>query len=79
MLQGIADCFFVENGEIVLIDYKTDRVTSEAVLADRYRMQLKLYSAAFEKLRGQRVKEAYLYSFSLGRKVPIPLNQERTV
>ena len=73
MLQGIADCFFVEDGEIVLIDYKTDRVSSEAVLADRYRMQLKLYSAAFEKIRGQRVKEAYLYSFSLERKVRIPL------
>ena len=73
MLQGIADCFFVEDGEIVLIDYKTDRVNSESVLADRYRVQLKLYSAAFEKIRGQKVKEAYLYSFSLERKIRIPL------
>ncbi|MBQ8781315.1 MAG: helicase-exonuclease AddAB subunit AddA [Oscillospiraceae bacterium] len=73
MLQGIADCFFVENGEIVLIDYKTDRVNSEKVLAERYSLQLKLYSAAFEKIRRQKVKEAYLYSFALGRKVSIPL------
>lgn len=73
MLQGIADCFFVENGEIVLIDYKTDRVSSDSELADRYTLQLKLYSAAFEKIRRLKVKEAYLYSFALGRKVPVDL------
>lgn len=74
MLQGIADCFFVEDGGIVLIDYKTDRVRSEDVLIGRYALQLRLYSAAFEKIRGLKVKEAYLYSFSLGRKVRIPID-----
>ncbi len=71
MLQGIADCLFREDGGYVLIDYKTDRVSSENVLADRYRMQLKLYSAAMEKITGVRVKEAYLYSFGLDRTVRI--------
>ncbi len=71
MLQGIADCMFEENGEIVLIDYKTDRGVSEKTLADRYDLQLKLYGAALCKIFGKPVKEAYLYSFSLGKAVRV--------
>lgn len=69
MLQGIADCMFEEEDGIVLIDYKTDKVQSESVLISRYDLQIKLYAAALEKIFGKRVKEAYLYSFSLGRAV----------
>lgn len=69
MLQGIADCMFEENGEIVLIDYKTDRVGSEGTLLARYDLQIKLYAAALGKIFGKRVGGAYLYSFSLGRAV----------
>lgn len=69
MLQGIADCMFEEDGEIVLVDYKTDRVSSENILVSRYDLQIKLYSAALSKIFGKRVREAYLYSFSLGKAV----------
>ncbi|MDE5859319.1 MAG: PD-(D/E)XK nuclease family protein, partial [Oscillospiraceae bacterium] len=69
MLQGIADCMFEENGEIVLIDYKTDKVKSECILLSRYDLQIKLYAAALGKIFGKRVGEAYLYSFSLGKAV----------
>lgn len=71
MLQGIADCMFEEDGGIVLIDYKTDRVNSERMLAQRYDLQLKLYSAALSKIFGKPVKEAYLYSFALGKAVKV--------
>lgn len=71
MLQGIADCMFEEDGEIVLIDYKTDRGAGEKVLADRYDLQIKLYAAALGRIFGKRVKEAYLYSFALGRAIKI--------
>ncbi len=76
MLQGIADCMFEENGEIVLVDYKTDRVSSPAVLISRYDLQIKLYGAALGRIFGKRVKEAYLYSFSLGKAVKAPLGAE---
>lgn len=76
MLQGIADCMFEENGEIVLVDYKTDRVTSPSVLVSRYDLQIKLYGAALGRIFGKRVKEAYLYSFSLGMAVKAPLGAE---
>lgn len=71
MLQGIADCMFEEDGEIILIDYKTDRVKSAGTLAARYDLQLKLYSAALGRIFGKRVKEAYLYSFALGEAVRV--------
>ncbi len=71
MLQGIADCMFEEEGEIVLIDYKTDRGVSEKTLADRYDLQLRLYGAALCRIFGKHVKEAYLYSFSLGKAVKV--------
>lgn len=69
MLQGIADCMFEEDGEIVLIDYKTDRVGSEKALVSRYDLQIKLYAAALGRIFGMRVKAAYLYSFSLNKAV----------
>ncbi|MDE6746762.1 MAG: PD-(D/E)XK nuclease family protein, partial [Oscillospiraceae bacterium] len=71
MLQGIADCMFEEDGEIVLIDYKTDRGVGEKTLADRYDLQIKLYGAALGRIFGKRVREAYLYSFALGRAIRV--------
>ena len=71
MLQGIADCMFDEEDGIVIIDYKTDRVDSESVLVRRYDLQLKLYSAALGRIFGKPVKEAYLYSFALGKAIRV--------
>ena len=31
ILQGIIDCYFEENGEIILVDYKTDSVKNGEV------------------------------------------------
>ena len=36
VVQGIADCAFVENGELVILDYKTDRGITLEQLAERY-------------------------------------------
>jgi ATP-dependent helicase/nuclease subunit A len=73
MLQGIADCIFEESGGLVLVDYKTDRVKDENVLAERYRRQLLLYSIALEKIMGTCFTNAYLYSFCLGKEIEIPI------
>lgn len=67
-IQGIIDCFFEENGDIVLLDYKTDRVTPENVneIKERYRVQLDLYARALERITGKRVKERFIYLFDNG-------------
>ncbi len=67
IVQGIADCVFEEGGELVLVDYKTDRVKSEAELLDRYKKQLSFYKSAVEKTLKMKVKETMLYSFALNK------------
>ena len=72
-LQGIIDCIFEENNEIVLLDYKTDYVVEgmEEEVIDKYRVQLKYYKDAVEKITGKKVKESYLYLFGLNKAVRI--------
>lgn len=65
LIQGIIDAFFVEDGEIVLLDYKTDKVQNAKELWDRYEAQLDYYEEALCKLMQMPVKERILYSFSL--------------
>ena len=67
LIQGIADCVFEGNGELVLVDYKTDRVDSEEELLERYKNQIAFYKKAVEKTLNKPVKEALLYSFSLNK------------
>lgn len=70
-LQGIIDCIFEEDDEIVLLDYKTDYVVEgmEEDIIDKYRVQLKYYKDAVKKITGKRVKESYLYLFGLNIEV----------
>lgn len=46
LLQGIIDVFWLEEGNIVLLDYKTDRVQTKDELRKRYEKQLELYADA---------------------------------
>ncbi|MEG0978536.1 MAG: helicase-exonuclease AddAB subunit AddA [Oscillospiraceae bacterium] len=69
LVQGIADCAFVEDGELVILDYKTDSVKSLDVLAERYKSQLKIYSFALNEGTGLKVKVALLYSFELFKSI----------
>ena len=71
VVQGIADCVFVENGELVIVDYKTDRVKSPAELVERYRAQLDVYARALSAVLQLPVRECLLYSFALGQVVKI--------
>ena len=65
LVQGIADCVFEESGQLVLVDYKTDRVNDENELLERYKKQLTFYKYAIEKTLKMPVKEVMLYSFYL--------------
>ncbi len=69
MIKGIADLMFEEDGEIVLVDYKSDRGISENRLREKYRAQLSLYKSAIELTMKKRVKQALLYSFELEKTI----------
>lgn len=64
-LQGIIDTAFEEDGEWVLVDYKTDRIKSGEDLIKRYKIQMDLYKEALQRLTGMPVKACYIYSFRL--------------
>ncbi len=65
VIVGKIDLIFTENGQAVILDYKTDNVDSVDILAKRYSEQLDLYSEAVEKALDIKVKERILYSLTL--------------
>ena len=77
-VQGIIDCFFEEEGQLVLIDYKTTHIESAAELARRapqlrrtYAAQMEIYRRALEAATGMPVRETYLYLTNLGETLPM--------
>jgi len=71
LVQGIIDAYFYEENEIVLLDYKTDKVSSADELVKRYHGQLDYYSRALESLTKCKVKEKFIYSFKLGEMIKV--------
>ncbi len=71
LLQGVVDCFFEEDGELVVVDFKTDHVSCAQLdeRAEHYRPQLEAYSMALTRVMGKKVKEKVLYFFSAGEEV----------
>lgn len=69
LVQGVIDAYFEEDGELVLLDYKTDRVDTPDELIRRYKKQMELYTQALERLENKKVKEIIFYSFYFNRPV----------
>ena len=60
LVQGQIDCCFIEDGEWVLLDYKSDRPDDPLGLRDKYTPQLRLYEKALTRLTGKPVKEVWI-------------------
>ncbi len=73
LVQGVIDCAFYEDGGLVVLDYKTDRVKSADELTERYSRQLEIYKIAAEQSFGVKVKETLLYSFCLGEEKQVEI------
>ncbi|MGH9591786.1 MAG: 3'-5' exonuclease, partial [Bryobacteraceae bacterium] len=58
VLRGQIDLWFEEAGELILVDYKTDRDESSS---EGYALQLRLYALALERYAGRRPDRAALY------------------
>ena len=70
MIQGIIDCWFEEDGQLVLVDYKSNYVSAgrgPEEIAKLYEEQISLYREALEGATGKTVKEAYLFLFDTGQ------------
>lgn len=71
VVHGIIDLYFEENNEIVLVDYKSDKINSMAQLTKRYQIQMDLYKEALEKSTGKKVKECIIYSIDKGESINV--------
>jgi len=66
IIEGIIDAYFIEDGEIVIIDYKSDRATDPDYYRLNYSHQLGLYSRALGEAYNMRVKNCIIYSLNAG-------------
>jgi ATP-dependent exoDNAse (exonuclease V) beta subunit len=75
VLRGQIDLWFEQRGKTVLVDYKTDRVTTAEApaRAEQYELQLRLYALALERLTGRMPDEAYLYFLRPNVALPVDL------
>ncbi len=81
LVQGVIDCLFEdENGDLSLIDYKTDRLPREAlsdralaaeILGKKHAEQLSYYALAVEEMFGRKPKYIRVYSLHLGDTVDV--------
>ncbi len=71
VMQGAVDLAFVENGKLVIVDYKTDRVRDIQKLVSLYRKQLELYSEAMRQTLEIEVEECLICSIALNEVVKI--------
>ena len=72
MLQGVADCLFLEDDAYILVDYKTDDFKDISELYT-YQTQLELYKYALNKILDKPVKACYIYSFRLSQGAEIKM------
>jgi len=63
VVSGKVDLWFQEGGEVVLVDYKTDKATREEARerAGEYALQVRLYAMAIERATGRAPSQAWLH------------------
>lgn len=69
VVQGIIDAYMEEDGELVLMDYKTDKVYQAEILKEHYKKQLDYYERALKQMTGKSVKEKIIYSMTLQQEI----------
>ena len=73
LLQGVVDCALIFDESILILDFKTDRVTEESLQAvsGKYYNQIITYAEALSKIFGKPVSSAQLYFFKIGKFVNV--------
>ena len=64
LVHGIIDAYFIEGGQAVIVDYKSDYVGASVTaqqLRAKYAVQLDVYRKAVERATGLSVKECVIY------------------
>ena len=67
LVQGIIDLYYIDkNGNLILVDYKTDYVPDGNLskLEEKYKIQLELYKKALEGALGRKVDKAMIWALN---------------
>ena len=77
LVQGVTDCIYeTKDGKLVLVDYKTDRVSSENYreeLLARHKNQLTYYKKACEMMFERPIDRVIIYSVPLAKNVEVEI------
>lgn len=67
IMQGVIDAYFKEDGNVILVDYKSDNIKAgfEHIAAKKHSSQMMRYRNVLEK-NGQKVKESYVFFLQTG-------------
>ena len=81
MLQGVVDCFFIRDGAITIVDYKTDRVAAAEVpaRAEAYRGQMLAYAGALKRIFGLPIRRCVLWFLHPGAEHEISLKSQEKI
>ena len=73
LLQGVVDCFYETEDGLVVVDFKTDRVSGsdQAARTEIYRSQVEAYSNALSRIFQKKVCRRILYYFYTGTTVEL--------
>lgn len=71
IVQGAVDVAFEENGNLVIVDYKTDRIKDISKLTELYKKQLEIYKLAMEQSTEMTVSERIICSVHLGKYIKL--------
>lgn len=69
VVQGIIDAYMEEDGELVLVDYKTDQIRKPEILVEHYQQQLDYYGRALSQMTGKPVREKIIYSLTMQQEI----------
>ena len=78
LLQGVVDLWSELPEGILLVDYKTDRVTPETMeaRAEEYKPQLRAYAWALESITGKKVLRRMIWFFAAGQAVEVRKSED---
>jgi len=73
LVEGIVDLVFEEDGQLVVVDYKSDAIADDQALAQaaHHAPQLQLYGRGLAQAAGLPVRERLVLFTALGRAVPV--------
>lgn len=75
VVQGVIDGLIINGNRGEIIDYKTDKVSNEAEIINRYKEQMRIYKMAAEQCFSLKEVQVTLYSFALSKEISVKLEK----